>query len=191
MVGENDLTTAVPVVVSLISAMGAIFAAILASRSAHRAKTSELREQRLGDMEARLAVRKADVYEPMVELMRRMLDPATAGKMDKQGVETFAKFSTWVQIYGSDEAVRVFHKLMQAAYHEPPPEILMRYLAEFTLAIRRDLGHVDTGVGLRDLLGIRLKDIYELGDTEFLEIPEAELAKRHSWERPWGSRFGD
>lgn len=177
--------------VSIVSALGAIAAAGVAAWYASKARTAELQAHRIRELEKRLAGSREEVYKPMVDLLRQIFDSGQGGKGpdDRKTLKTLSEFATWVQIYGSDRVVRAFHKFMQAAYTEPPAMILLRYMNEFILAVRRDIGDPDTTVDLLDLAGIRTTDIYADENRRVMELPERDLWLEHSWDPPWGSRY--
>ena len=103
--------------------------------------------------------------------------------------EAVSKFGTWIQIYGSDDAVRAFHRFMQAAYSTPPPEVLMRFYAELLPETRRDLGYGETTLDLIDILGIRIKDVYSGNWTTIMSVDRAAVYAQTGWNPPWGNRY--
>jgi hypothetical protein len=185
------------VVATWIPFIGAVLAAVLAGRYALRAKTAEFQANRILELERRLAASKAEVFEPMVEALMQMFELTAQGKASDEAAfeevagPAFRKFVHWVQVYGSDETVRVVHKMMQALYSAPPPEIVLHFVAELIVAARRELGHPDTQIDAVDVMGIRINDLYS-GDGSLythLALPEAELFKKLGWSPPWGDRF--
>jgi hypothetical protein len=176
-------------VVALAGALGAMGAAWIAARSANRSKAAELQAQRILESEKRLSASRQEVYQPMLEFLRSVLDSATSEKetaLDMaQARETLSRFWMWVQVYGSDDMVRAAHKFAQALYTSPPPPIMVRYLNEFVLAVRKDLGEPETRIGLIELAGLRITDIYEPEYQEALTMPEEELWGRENWTAPW------
>lgn len=177
------------VFVSSIPVLGAIGAAVAAGIFSARARRAQSSAERTLDLEKRLASSKQEVYKPMVNLFRRILDSSGAGKnspaADKATLETLSQFIAWVQIYGSDDAVRAVHRFMQASYSEPPATVMLRQYGEFLLAIRRDISHPDTDVTTVDLLGMRITDIYdELAHD--LTLDEEVFYQKHAWSPPWG-----
>ena len=182
----------VPLAIALVAAVGSVVAAVTAGRYANRAQTSQAQEARIRDLEECLSKSREEVYTPMLELLREVLDSSKTGKdpmVDPKSQETFSRFGSWVQIYGSDEAIRVVHKFMQSAYAGAPSQVLMRYYAELTLAVRRDLGDPDTEVDLVTLLGIRINGIHKSDLVETMDMEESGLLAKHGWAPPWGSRF--
>lgn len=182
----------VPLVIALVAAAGAVVAAIVAGRYASKAQSAQAQEARIRDLEGRLSKSREDVYTPMLELFRDVLDSGKTGRNpmnDPKGLDTFSKFSTWVQIYGSEEAIKAIHKFMQSAYAGAPSMILMRYYAELTLAVRRDMGDKGTTIDLVTLLGIRINDIYKADWVEAMDSEESALHASLNWEPPWGDRF--
>jgi hypothetical protein len=183
----------IAVVVSVISAAGAVVAALVAGHYAGKSKQAELSAARVLELEKRLAGMKEEVYRPMVELLRSMWDSAKSGKQPNQAkmLETLSRFTAWAQMYGSDDVVIAHHKMMQAAFTEPPSEVMMRYIAEMTLALRKDLGDPETRVDAIDLLGMRIKDIYEGDMVGKYALGENEFSAAEGWTPPWGDRFGN
>lgn len=176
------------VVAAAIPALAAIVAAVIAAKSAAAAKRSESSAQFVRDLEARNADRKFGVYEPMLELLRKMLDPKDAAAIaaDQDAFRaSVSKFAAWIAIYGSDEAVTHFQRFMQCTYNAAPVPVLMRMYAEFVLAARRDMGYPDTKITAEDILGIRITDVYETSWLEALTMPLRDLYEREGWHAPW------
>ena len=182
-----------PVMASIVAAVGSVAAAVVAARSAGRTRDAQLQAEHALELEKRLAASKAEVYEPMVELFRGMLDAAKNPKQqtnERKLIETLSKFTAWTQVYGSDDVLREFHKLMQAAFHDAPAEVFMRLYAQFVLAVRRDLGDPRTEVTLTELLGMRISDVYEKM-ASMLDLDERAFFAQQSWTPPWpGSYYG-
>lgn len=178
--------------IPVLSVAGSVAAAIVAGFFATQARRAESRERRIIELEKRIAAHKAEVYEPMLEFFRRLFDE-TVSEADsstlspEEMLETISKFATWIQIYGSDEAVRAFNRFMQASYTEPPPQILMRFYGELVLAARKDLGPHDTSIAIIDLMGIRLKDVYDPGFRDVFAMKERDLFREYGWSPPWES----
>ena len=179
----------VPVVVAAaIPAIAAIVAAIIAGRSAAAARRSESSAQFVRDLEARIAERKFEIYQPMIELLRKLLDPkdAIAVLADEDAYRaSISKFAAWIAIYGSDEAITYFQRFMQCTYRQATPAIMVRMYAEFVLAARRDMGYPDTRITGEEIFGIRLKDVYEPKWLEAMTMPLADLYAREDWDAPW------
>ena len=183
----------IAVVVSVISALGAIAAAVVAGRFAGRTKQAELNALRVIELEKRVAGMKEETYRPMVEMLRSMWDTAKGGKQQNQRemVQTLSRFTASAQMYGSDDVAVAFHKMMQAAYSNPPPEVMMRYIAEMLLALRRDLRGPETSITIVDLLGMRINDMYQTDMAEKYSLSEEAFAAEVGWTPPWGDRFKD
>lgn len=174
-------STWVTLVVAGIPAIAAIIAAAIASRSARKTKRAETEAQRTRELESRNAEKKYEVYEPMINLLR---DTLAQKQIDQD--ELIAKlqhFSTWVTIYGSDEAVETFHNFMQASYSDAPAAILLRLYGDFMIAIRKDIGYPDTDVSRQHLLGMRITDIYKSYDI--INQSFEEICDRLNWKAPW------
>ena len=171
-----------------IAALAAIMSAVIAGRYAAAARHSEASTQRMRDLENRIAQRKYETYEPMIELFRRMLDPkdAVAILADADGFRTqITKFSAWIAIYGGDDAVIQFERFMQCTFSQPPLSVTIRMYAEFVLAARRDMGYPDTRVTGEHLLGSRLNDLYTTPVLDALTMPLQDLYAREHWTPPW------
>lgn len=149
--------------VGLIAALASIGGAALAASSARAAGAAEQETVRLQLLEQRLAQRKNEVYQEQIDLLGQLLTPAgQRAELDEaETMEKFQKFSAWIGIVGSDEAVRAWSHLMQSTFHDAPPPVLLRLYAEFQLAARRDLGDPDTALTPIDLMAVRIKDLYD------------------------------
>jgi len=173
--------------VPLVPALGAVAAAVTAGVFSARARSAQASAERTLELERRLATSKQEIYKPLVDLFRRVLDSSTSGSKplsDKAMIETLSQFISWVQIYGSDQAVRAVQKFMQTVYSGPPPLVVMRHYGELLLAIRRDIAHPETSVTLVDLLAMRVTDIYAEWADE-LSLDEEAFYVRHQWSPPW------
>ncbi|MFJ4090007.1 hypothetical protein ACIPYS_00340 [Kitasatospora sp. NPDC089913] len=173
----------VSLAIAAVPAIAAVIAALVAARSARLAKKSEISAQYARDLEARISEKKYEVYKPMINLIRDMLDRRQITEEDSRS--KISDFATWVIIFGSDEAVRAFHHFMQAAYHSAPPKILMKLYADFVLAARRDMGYPETDVRQTDFLGMRITDIYENDLLRGVDDPLADLCREAQWSPPW------
>ena len=182
----------IAIVVAVVSAAGAIAAAIVAARSAAKTKQAELQAARLLDAEKRLSGLRAEVFEPLVEAIGRLWDAISKKqKIDAQAFDQIAgndirRFTQWVQIYGSDEALEAALRFMQATYNPPPEMVLVRLLGELVVAARRELGYPDTRIGALEVLAMRISDAYTNSAyradlTDPLEIVFA----RNGWTPPW------
>ncbi|WP_329227946.1 hypothetical protein [Streptomyces canus] len=181
--GNSSLGWKLSLAVAAVPAFASIVAAIIAARAARHAKRAELSAQHLRDLENRISEKKYDVYKPMINLIRDMLDRR---QIDEEEMRSrISDFSTWVIIYGSDDAVRAFHDFMQAAYHDPPAKVLMKLYADFVLAARRDMGYADTGVQQTHFLGMRINDLYDNSLLRNVNAPLREICQEADWQPPW------
>lgn len=183
----RDSPTWLPILVAGIPAAASIIAAIFAGAYAKKARMAEADAAHMRELEARIASTKYDVYKPMIEMLRDALDPQSLESVseDDMRVKT-ADFSTWISIFGSDEAVRSFHRFMQGAYSNAPGLVAIRLYAEFVLAARKDMGYSDTSISSLDVLGIRIKDIYNnRNNYDPATLPFERLCRKYNWSPPW------
>ncbi|MEU5794293.1 hypothetical protein ABZ800_12310 [Streptomyces sp. NPDC047813] len=169
--------------VAAIPAIAAVIAAVIAAQAARRAKKAELAAQHLRDLENRISEKKYEVYKPMINLIRDMLDQRQIGEQELRS--RISDFSTWIIIYGSDDAVKAFHNFMQAAYHDPPAKVLMKLYADFVLAARRDMGYAETDVEQAHFLGMRINDLYDNSLFRNVNAPLREICQEVNWQPPW------
>ncbi|MCL6297602.1 hypothetical protein [Streptomyces kronopolitis] len=180
----KSLDWRVSLTVAAIPAIASVVAAVIAARSARRAKTSEIDAQHLRDLEARISEKKYDVYKPMINLLKDILNQRVMSEDEFKSL--ISEFSAWVTIFGSDQAVRAFHDFMQATYVTgTPPVILMKLYAEFVLAARRDMGYPDTMIGAKHFLGMRISDLYSHDQLAKVDMPLADLCRDVGWTPPW------
>ena len=177
------------ILVAGIPAIAAIVSAIIAATYANSARSSEATARRVNELENRLADRKYEMYRPMLDLLRRMLDQQLGN--DKVSPVEFqqatSEFSAWVTIYGADEAVIAFQRFMHCTYVEAPAPILLRHYIEFLLAVRRDIGYRDSALTGEHTFGVRFKDLYEPESFDMVTMPLALLYERENWRAPWVS----
>lgn len=192
MILTAEETSAAPLWLTLllvaIPALAAVTAAIVAGRYAKASKASEVSAQRLRDLEQRISERKFDMYKPVIEMYATIFskDETEKARALKQVPKELPKFTTWIGVYGSDEAIRAFHNVMQGSFSSAPPKIAIRLYAEFLIATRRDIGYRDTLVTARDLLGLRINDLYQSDDYSWLlTAPFDEVCARFEWSPPW------
>lgn len=100
-------------------------------------------------------------------------------------------FGTWIGVFGSDEALRAYHNWCQCYVFRlgdrPPPWTLVyRLTVDLLLAARRDIGRSDTSATRRELLGLRLIDLYTNREVlDALDLPLEQVFERVAWEPPW------
>jgi hypothetical protein len=183
---------AVTLAVALIAAAASVVAAMIASRALASVQAQQARADRVGALEERLAHHKYDLYAPMLDLLNDMIlgvvkvdELPEAERQRYQDMS--ANFGTWLAVFGSDEAVAAYHRWSQATFHQPIPNpILFRLWADLMLAARRDIGDADTATTVTELLGLRLRDLYEVPDHLMaVELPLDELCARFDWTPPW------
>jgi hypothetical protein len=180
----------VAVAVAVLSALGAIAAAVIAGMAAARTKKAEIDAARLVELEKRLATTKEVAFEPFVVAVGRFFDGVGQDLSPEELFEILGQplrdFMNSVQIYGSDDTVRAAMHLMQAMYHDAPPLVQSRLLGDLLLQLRRELGDPGTAIGSADMLGIRMNDAFT--DPEHHANLSDSLDKvfaRHSWTPPW------
>jgi hypothetical protein len=181
-----------PLVAAGVPALGAVGAAGVAARAARRSQAAEAQAKRIRDLEKRLSESRAKIFEPMVEAIGRLwdhiargdpIDPAT---MKTVALDDIVRFAHWVQIYGSDDSVRVTTQFMQATFNEAPPNVLVRLMGELIIAARRELGYSDTTIGPLESFAMRITDAYT--DPTYradLTEPLEDVFARHDWTPPW------
>lgn len=169
--------------IAVIAAVAAISSAYIAARSAKATQRNEAVAQRIRDLEARIAEKKYDTYEPMINLLRRILDQERIPEDEFR--ERISGFATWVSIFGSDEIVQVFHKFMQAAYHDAPPVVLMKLYADFVISARRDMGYPNTRITQKEFLGMRIRDLYDGSLLDGVDRPLVDVCQSVGWSPPW------
>jgi hypothetical protein len=179
---------ATPAIAAGIPAAGALVAAVVAARSAARTKAAELQATRVLEPERR----RAEVFESLIEAFDQMWQITRSGKasnpaaFERGPLPVIQRFMHWVQMYGSDEAVVASHQFMQAIYHEPPPNVLMRLMGDLIVVARRELGYPETNIGPVEVLGMWITDIYT--DAQIysdMTDPLDRVFARHKWTPPW------
>lgn len=191
---DNNVPLWVTLLAAGIPALGAVIAAIVAARSARRAREAQLSSEAERDLRRQLAGVKGEIYEPIIEFFRKMMDGVKSGHKvnpsDQKTLDTLSKFAAWLAIYGSDGAITSFHKFMQASFHGSPPEILMYYYGSFLVATRKDLGYPATRIGVVDVMGLRITDAWTMWGGA-MGLPEPEFLAGFDWVPPWPTGYGD
>jgi hypothetical protein len=168
----------------------AAIAAVVAGTFAYRANQANITSQRVAELEKRLATSRSEIYRPLIEAMASIMVPGVPTPQKKQKREAAFKeatknFTTWVQVYGSDESVRVYHRVMHASYADAPPNVIFRLYGQLILAARRDLGDSSTKIDLADLLGIRINDFYTGDMAADLRLSDDAFYRKYDWTPPW------
>lgn len=174
------LTIGFPAVVS-------VFAAVWAARSAGRARAAEHEAARLRALEERIAQKKFELYQPMLETLGTMMTPGQAESGLANAGKVMSDFQTFVSVWGSDDAVRAFYKFRIASSTNPPPMIIIRLVSDFMIEARRDLAWPNTQLTGREVMGMRLNETTpELEEALTLEFDA--LAMKYEWRAPWHSQ---
>lgn len=169
----------VPVLVS-------VFSAIWATRSARRAQAAEHEAARLRALEDRVAQKKFELYQPFVKAIGDMLTPSRSEQTLANLEDVMADFQTFVSIWGSDEAVEAFFRYRVGSSKEPPSQISIRLMADFLLAVRRDVAWPDTKLTGIETIGMRINDLTDHPELmEAMTMPLDELAAKYNWELPF------
>jgi hypothetical protein len=186
-----------PVVLASVPAAASVVAAVVAAVAASRTKSRENEAARIRDLESRISEKKYAVYKPMIDALGDVFDLERAQKADGKDErdrdlrQRISDFWIWITIYGSDDAVRAFHRFMQSTYVQAPAPIMMRLYADFVLAARRDIGYPKSDLNAIDFLGIRISDIYSSADMMAIAGQSFDsLCKKHDWQPPWQQRIG-
>ncbi|MHC3424719.1 hypothetical protein [Streptomyces sp. DT18] len=180
-------TWGLPIAIAAIPALASVAAAVIAARAAKRAKKLEIDAQYLRDLEARISEKKYDVYKPMINLLKEILDQRQTSEEESRA--RISEFSAWITIFGSDEAIAAFHYFMQASYAQgAPPVVLMKLFAEFVISARRDMGYPNTEITAKHFLGMRIRDLYTSDQLAQVDIPLADLCREVGWTPPWAER---
>lgn len=174
-------------IVSLvIPAAVAIFSALWASNSARRAQRAEHESARLRALEDRVAQKKYELYQPFLQAVGDMLTPSRKVAATEKADDVMADFQTFVTIWGSDEVVEAFYRYRTAANSSPPTLVVMRLMADFLVAVRRDVAWPDTHIPNLYTIGMRINDLSEHPEmTEALAMPLSELFAREKWSAPF------
>jgi hypothetical protein len=177
------------ILIALVPLAVALYTGTRAGRAERAAQRAESERERLRVLEQRVADKKREVYEPFLDMLRKLLDPRTRSEVEAELPETLGKFGAWVAVVGSDEAVTAFSRFMQSVYAKPiaPTPVLMRLYADLQLAARRDLGDEETKVSRLDLLGIRISDLHTGDPTLYraMVLSFDDLCKEQDWAAPW------
>ncbi|WP_454115254.1 hypothetical protein [Microbacterium lacticum] len=174
-------------IVALVTpAAVAIFSAIWASRSARRAQRAEHESARLRALEDRVAQKKYELYQPLLQTLGDILTPSRNAAATKQLEDVIADFQTFVTVWGSDEVVEAFYRYRAAANSSPPTLVIMRLMADFLVAVRRDVAWPDTRILNLHAIGMRINDLSEHPEmVEALAMPLHELFDRENWSAPF------
>jgi len=155
---------------------------------ASRARAADNQSARLRELDARTAERKYATYEPMLKVLG---DALTKGRSDS-AAEGMAKvvpeFMTLVCMLGSDDVVQAFFRFQKASGADAPSEITFRLVADFLVAVRRDIAVPDTRITGTELMGMRITDFYDRQDWPGVFNDDFDdVCKRLGWAPPWGS----
>lgn len=174
------------VVALTVPAAIAIFSALWASRSARRAQRAEHESARLRALEDRVAQKKYELYQPFLQTLGDLLTPSRNAAASAKLEDVIADFQTFVTVWGSDEVVETFYRYRSAANTSPPTLVIMRLMADFLVAVRRDVAWPETRIINLHAIGMRISDLSEHPEMiEALAIPLNELFDREGWSAPF------
>jgi hypothetical protein len=184
----------ITILVAAVAACASISAAVVAAFSARSTKRIEVESQRARELESRISERKFDTYRPIIEMYGDLASGTRSSNVlanQSANIEKMQDFATWINIYGSDDAVLAYHNFTQAAFNNCPVVIAVRLYADFLREARRDIGFPDTKVTALHLMGIRISDLYSERDYRLaLTLPFNELCRRENWTPPWQAELG-
>ncbi|PSL39645.1 hypothetical protein CLV49_3289 [Labedella gwakjiensis] len=179
------------IVALVVPAVVAVFSALWATRSARRAQQAEHEAARLRALEDRVAQKTYEMYQPFLQAMGDILTPHRSAAALKKFEDVMADFQTFVIVWGSDEAIEKFFRYRLAANSSPPVSITMRLMAEFLLAVRKDIAWPNTRVSAFHTIAMRINDLPEHPElAEAMSMPLADLCRREGWEAPFDTSEG-
>ena len=74
-------------------------------------------------------------------------------------LDVMADFQPLVTLWGSDEVNEAFFRFRASASTDPPAKVIMRLVADFLLAIRRDVASPETTLDGLHTVGTRINDL--------------------------------
>ena len=115
--------------------------------------------------------KKIPVYEDFINFWFKYLFTKKAGEdppSDEQVIRFLSNYTQKIMVWGSDEVIAAWVKFryssMNAAHSSNPHPILDHY-EKLILAIRRDLGHKNAGIGQGDILRLFINDM-DIGESK-------------------------
>ncbi len=181
-----DFPLWVQIVALAVPAAVSIFSALWATRSARKAQRAEHEAARLRALEDRVAERKYELYQPFLQTLGDMLTPFRKDAASERLEAVMADFSSFVAIWGSDEAVETFYRFRVGSVASPPTLVTMRLMADFLIAVRRDIAWPVTDITGLHVIGMRINDLPEHPEMKrALEQPLAELFEAEGWTPPF------
>ncbi len=133
------------------------------------------------------------MFENLIEMLIKLWDKDKLNSQSPQDQheisERLQRYLHWVQVYGSDEAVRASVRFMQTIYTEPPAEIVVRMSGELVTTVRRELGDSDTTITALEVMATRVSDAYT-NDEYYAALtdPLETVFARYEWTPPWAAR---
>ncbi len=116
-----------------------------------------------------LAERKQEHYLQFLQFLAKFIGttdekpPAQNNKAKQQQtpvpLEEFRMWSLRLTLIGSDEVVREWNNARNGAADPNDPLLVMKNWGRLWLAMRRDCGHIDTNLGITDVLGSFVNDV--------------------------------
>jgi hypothetical protein len=115
--------------------------------------------------------KKIPVYEELIEGIFKMLRAIKKGEQSPENeIEDFMfSFAQQAIVWGSDSVLEAFYNFRHGNNPDDARQIAI-YLEKLMLAVRKDLGHSNTGLSQGKLLGLFLNDF-----DEFMESPTPQL----------------
>jgi hypothetical protein len=109
--------------------------------------------------------KKAPTYEELLEFLFLLIhgEKLSRGALTEQEqLERMSRFNQKVIVWGSDDVIAQFAEFRQMSFAGVKPILIAVALEKLLLAIRRDLGHKNKGLGPGSLLRTFLNDLHKL-----------------------------
>lgn len=134
-------------------------------------------------LETRLHEAKREIYEKYVDVLKSVAAETKGGRKANPAarLDDLRHFAFRAPLIASDDVVMAHIRFMNMERILPGGEASLPAIADVIIALRRDMGFEDTHLGARDILGVVVNEIDELGD----KFDPWEAAKP-GWDRKMG-----
>lgn len=109
--------------------------------------------------------KKIPAYEELIEFLFHVIYNEKLGRgpmPEQEMVERMIKFNQKALIWGSDEVIQAFGTFRRVSAEGAPALTIAVLVERMLLAIRKDLGHKNRGLGPGSLLGTFINDLHKL-----------------------------
>ena len=109
-----------------------------------------------------IRAKKIPIYEELISVLMRFVFAQKLGlepMSESELMKFMAEFTEKITVWGSDDVIKAWRKFRLSAGGGSNPQSILFVYEDMLLAIRKDLGHKNSGFKKGTLLGLFVNDI--------------------------------